>query len=43
MELPDKLKETFIFSDFSAEEVEAAGRLCRKKKYKKGVVVFHEG
>lgn len=43
MELPDKLKRTFIFSDFTAAELEAAGRLFKKKKYKKGVVVFHEG
>lgn len=43
MGLPNRLKQTFIFSDFSDDELEAAGRLFRKKTYKKGVVVFHEG
>ena len=43
MELTEKLKKTFIFSGFSPEELEAAAGLLKKKKYRKGVTVFHEG
>ncbi len=43
MELTEQLKKTFIFSDFSQEELEAAAGLFRKKKYRKGVAIFHEG
>lgn len=43
MDLASQLKKTFIFSDFSEDELEAAVRLFHKKTYKKGVVIFHEG
>jgi CRP/FNR family transcriptional regulator len=37
------LSRTFIFSDFSAEELEAAAAYFQEKRYKKGVTLFHEG
>ena len=43
MELTQKLKKTFIFADFSQEELEAAASLFQQKKYRKGITIFHEG
>lgn len=42
-ELAQKLKQTFIFSDFTAHELEAAAKLVKERSYKKGVTIFHEG
>src|SRR3972149_11709860 len=41
--LAQKLKQTFIFSDFDEAELQTVAGLVTERFYKKGVTIFHEG
>jgi CRP/FNR family cyclic AMP-dependent transcriptional regulator len=41
--IDELIKKSSIFSGFDPDELKAVARLFHKKKFKKGVVVFHEG
>jgi CRP/FNR family transcriptional regulator, cyclic AMP receptor protein len=42
-DLAHRLKQTFIFSDFTDTELETVTKLVKERFYKKGVTIFHEG
>ncbi len=41
--LTEKLKHTFIFSDFSEAELGEVAKLVAERSFKKGVTIFNEG
>ena len=42
-DLAQKLKTTFVFSEFSDQEVEEVTGLVAERSFKKGTTIFHEG
>jgi len=43
IDVAKKLKETFVFSEFSDDELRAVVELVSERSFKKGVTIFHEG
>jgi signal-transduction protein with cAMP-binding, CBS, and nucleotidyltransferase domain len=43
MEVADTLRESFLFGDFSSDELRRIAQICTRKKLGKGEFVFREG